>query len=162
STTYSPPCWNCASHSIVCHEFGHISLYMLGLGAVGNGGFHEGYADSFATMVNDDDVFARGQFMNGSSGREDPTGSSINCQYPISVHPTSECNCIDVHKAGQLLSGPWVRIRRAFKAQYGVVDGLERARALFGRWSFVTLGGTSDCDAANPAILEEVLGVCKS
>lgn len=90
---------------------------------------------------------------------DDPTSSGINCQYPL---PNGVCDCgtEDGHSEGQLLSGPWVRIRTGLKASsYGETVGLERARQLFGRWTLVTMGGDGTCHSAHPGTLVEAMSV---
>jgi hypothetical protein len=153
-------CWNFGTHSWAAHEYGHVALYTLDI-AEADGAFQEGYADTYANMLNDDSVQGRGQRVDGTTIREDPTSTAINCQYPISSHTTTYCTC-DAHNAGQLLSGPWVRIRNGLKSYYGSSAGLEYARVLFGHWTLVTMGGDEDCSPAHPGVLAEVMSVTES
>jgi hypothetical protein len=146
-------CWNFATHSWAGHEFGHVALFMIDL-VEQNTAFHEGYADTYANLLNDDSVQGRQQFVNGANVRDDPTSSGINCQYPIPNNTTATCTCAEIHSAGQLLSGPWVRIRNA--------SGLEHARTLFGQWSLVTVGGDADCGSAHPGTVAELLSITDS
>ncbi len=152
--------WNCASASVTAHEYGHAALFVLELSLGGNGAFHEGFGDVYASMLNDDAVFGREHNQDDSPIREDPTSSSINCQYPIACHTTTLCECEHSHSAGQLLSGPWVRIREGLKLEYGYTDGLEAARVLFTKWSIMTIGG-SYCDSAHAGTFAEVLSLAK-
>jgi len=156
-------CYNHGSHSMVGHEYGHVALGMLGIPIGDQAGFHEGYGDTFAGMLNDDAVLGRQhRIVNGNPVpvRDDPTSSGINCQYPLGSTPLL-CNCGQEHLAGQLLSGPWVRIREGFKTYYGAGTGLSNVRTLFGDWSLVTAGGGEDCiySSAHPGTLVEVLSV---
>jgi hypothetical protein len=155
------PCFNFGSHSAVGHEYGHIALAMVDSAFAAFPSFHEGYADTYGNMLNDDSVQARGHYMNGDSVRDDPTASHINCQYPIPSNTTTACYCDEYapHAAGQLLSGPWVRIRNSFKSYYGSSTGLETARDAFGAWSLVTIGGDDDCGSAHGGTLIEVISV---
>src|SRR4029079_14056828 len=98
------------------HEYGHIALAMLGDYA---NAFHEGYADTYGNMLNDDSVQGRSHYGDGQSVGDDPTSSLINCQYPLLSSTSSRCDCGESHAAGQLLSGPWVRIRNSLKSTYG-------------------------------------------
>ncbi len=120
-------------------------------------GFDEGYADTYSYMLNDDRVFGRSLRLDGTNERNDPT--IVNLQYPI---PLGGPTCA-AHQAGQLLSGPWVRIMDSFKANYGDVAGLARARELFGRWTLVTMGGEPlpSCQSAYGGTVQEVLSVSK-
>ncbi len=154
--------WNCASASVTAHEYGHIALFMMQLPLPGNAAFHEGYGDSYASMLNDDNVFGRQHNKHNSTPiRGEPSVSPVNCQYPIANHTTAMCDCDFIHLAGQLLSGPWVRIRGSLKAKYATADGLEEARILFGRWSLITVGG-SGCNSAHSGTLSEVLTATKN
>jgi len=155
-------CWNFGSHSVAAHEYGHVALFMLDDALNFHYGFHEGFADTFGNMLNDDSVQGRQHYTSGSNFREDPTSSGINCQYPLSSNSSSPCDCDMPHKAGQLLSGPWVRIRTQLKSYYGSSAGLEYARVLFGNWTLVTLGGDDGCLSAHPGTLAEVLSVTES
>lgn len=150
--------WNCSCHAVVAHEYGHIALAMLGLPNTDYPGFDEGYADTFSFLLNDDRVFGRQLKLDGSNERNDPT--IVNLQYPITIG-SSAC---EAHQAGQLLSGPWIRIVDHFKDHYGTTDGLERARELFGRWTLITKGGEPlpSCQSAYAKTLVEVLSVSKS
>lgn len=156
-----PVRWSCGCHSIVAHEFGHVALTMIGFPRTSFPGFDEGYADTFSFMLNDDSVLGRQQNLDGTNLRDDPTSSGVNCQYPIPLHPTQNCDC-GAHNAGQLLSGPWVRIIRAFKTHYGDAAGLEEARDLFGRWTLITVGGDdSECHSAWPKTVDEIVAIAK-
>jgi hypothetical protein len=157
-------CWNMGSHSVVTHEIGHQVHWDFG---VQDGeAFMEGYADCFAIFTNDDVVQGR-WLWDTSSGpmhvRDDPTSSNINCQYPISTSSPALCQCTaGPHNGGQLLSGPWVRILRGFRDEYGEDVGLDKARELFGAWSNVMLGINDNCNGANEDVLIEILGVAGS
>jgi hypothetical protein len=153
--------WNCASHSVVTHEYGHCGLDFLGIDFGDQPGFHEGFGDAFNTMVNDIDVMAPSQNYDGSSIRPDPTSTGVNCQYPLTEHSSApHCLC---YASGQnygplaLTSGPWVRIRQGFKAAYGSETGLHYARTIFGNWCLITLGGDETCQALHPGSIAEVL-----
>lgn len=155
-------CWNLGSHSATCHEYGHVALLILdGIEfATTYPAFHEGYADTYGNMVNDDSVQGRSHHTDGTPIRDDPTLPTINCQYPLPSF-SEHCSCGTSHLAGQLLSGPWVRIRETMKSSYGSSLGLARARRLFGNWSLVTLGGDDGCGSAHPGTLVEVNTVAK-
>jgi hypothetical protein len=157
-------CYNMATHSTVAHEFGHVALFMIDESLNGFRAFHEGYGDSYAMLLNDDPVLGREQWMNGTDFRADPTSVGINCQFPLPTTSSGPCSCVEFeeHEAGQLLSGPWVRIRNGLKGYYGNSTGLEYARVLFGNWSLVTLGGDDGCGSAHPGTLTEVLSVTES
>lgn len=158
----NPVRWSCGCHSIVGHEYGHVALSMIGFPRATYPGFDEGYADTFSYMLNDDSVMGRLLNRDGTNLRDDPTSGSVNCQYPIPDHLTLNCDC-GSHKAGQLLSGPWVRIVRGFKVLYGNdAKGLEAARDLFGRWTLVTIGGDdSACHSAFLKTVDEIVQIAK-
>ncbi len=159
--------WNCASHSVVGHEYGHAALDMVGLRSADMPAFHEGFADTYSYMVNDNSVFGPQQYANYGNVREDPSSTAVNCQFPLPSTGVCLCDpndlgCLCGHAAGQLLSGPWVRIRNNYKTHYGATTGLEYARVLFGRWALVTLGGDDDCHTAYEGTLIEANSVADS
>jgi hypothetical protein len=149
---------NFATHTAICHEYGHVALSILGISAADQRAFHEGFADSYSYMVNDTSVMGPQQTIStGAPIRPDPSSSAVDCQYPLGA--LSPCLCSDPYQAGQLLSGPWVRIRVAFEGFYGATTGLQYARKLFGKWALITIGGDDQCDSADPHTLHEV-AVC--
>ncbi len=149
--------WNAASHSTIAHEFGHALLHIVAPELFGVSGFHEGFADSFSTLLLDISVQGPSQRMDGGNIRDDPT--VVNCQYPLT---TSECGCAAAHSTGQLLSGIWVRIRTGLKSYYGNSTGLNHARTIFGQWAMVTSGGDETCEGAYPGTLIELLSLFPS
>jgi hypothetical protein len=159
------PCYNFGNHSIAAHEFGHWSLHIVThpYGAISmQPHFHEGYADSFGTMLNDYNIQGPHLFFDGSNAHDDPTESHINCQYPTPDEPEGACFCGSPHGAGQLLSGVWVRIREGYKIEYGQEEGLELAREAFGAWTLITAGQESaTCNTAHPGTAIEVLDVVR-
>jgi hypothetical protein len=102
-------------------------------------------------VLNDDPVSGRLHFGYTDHIRDDPR--IANCQYPLD--PYHPCTC-DIHSAGQLLSGVWVRILEGLKDEHGEEEGLERARQLFVDWTLVTLGGEDACNGAYTATAMEV------
>ncbi|MBX3377030.1 MAG: hypothetical protein KF678_08510, partial [Phycisphaeraceae bacterium] len=155
--------WNCASHSVIGHEFGHAMLASLGITTAAQPAFHEGFADAYDNMMNDSNVAGPSQRTNGGNIRDDPRSQHINCQYPLTQHGTMHphCGCFDPegdpYIALPLTSGVWVRIRVGFKNEYGDDDGLDKARTLFGNWCLLTAGGDEQCQGLHPGSLLEVL-----
>jgi hypothetical protein len=158
------PCWHYGNHTVTAHEFGHRALDMIDPSFFDDPDqwpFHEGYADTFANMLNDFSIQGPGQYQGGANSRDDPTKAHINCQYPITgTQPGSCgcCNCDSPHNAGQLIAGVWVRMRNSFKDTYGPEDGLERARSAFGLWSLLATGVDTDCNTAHGGTYMELLG----
>ncbi len=153
--------WNNGSHSSFAHEYGHVALFMLhGSFNIYFSGFHEGFGDTFGNLLNDDTVQGREHKIGGGNIRDDPTETYIDCDYPAGSNHQTYCNC-EEHAAGQLLSGPWVRISNALKSYYGSSAGLARARVLFGQWAVATLGGDGIefCDSPHSGNLAELLGL---
>jgi hypothetical protein len=153
--------WNCATHSIIAHEFGHCLLDNLGITTVMQRGFHEGFSDVFNAMLKDINVMGPSQRTNGDNIRDDPRLQHINCQFPLTQYSTSHqyCGCFHPdapYLPSQLTAGVWVRIRIGFKEVYGNVNGLDNACTLFGNWCLLTVGG-DDCQGLHPGSLAEVL-----
>ncbi len=151
-------CWNNGNHSAAAHEYGHIALYMLHSGFPISTGFHEGFADTFGNLVNDDSVQGRAVRTNGGNLRDSPIENWVNCQY--GAPDTAYCGCLP-HKGAPLLSGPWLRITNDLKSYYGTTTGLERSRSLLGLWTLATVGGdgAQDCDNPHAGNLAELLGL---
>ncbi|MFN0133790.1 MAG: hypothetical protein ACKVW3_14825 [Phycisphaerales bacterium] len=151
--------WNMCYSSLFPHEFGHYLADSLGTDYAYE--FGEGLAMAFSNLVNNDRVQGR-SFLTNTGPVDihlwnDPTDSSINCQYPSS--PTSSpCPCDGGHLAGQLLAGVWLRITDGMVAQHGATNGLEIARSLFMNWILLTAGAPLDgCNSADEETLDEVL-----
>lgn len=157
-------CRNTSYSGIIAHEFGHYIHTALGFpnGTVSQS-FTEGFADAYAIMVNDRREIGRAIRDDESNLRDDPTDSTINCQYPITNGSPEICRCSGLtggspHNAGQLLSGIWLRMIDEFRGEYGGTNGLEYARNLHVRWALVTAAlPTSSCSSATCATLNEVL-----
>ncbi|MFN0130929.1 MAG: hypothetical protein ACKVW3_00100 [Phycisphaerales bacterium] len=154
-------CRNMAYSGIIAHEFGHFIDWALGISA--SGSFGEGFADTYAIMVNDRREQGRMYNENNDNLRDDPTGSGINCQWPINSSSPEICRCDGLsgggnHNAGQLLSGIWLRILDGLRAEHGSTTGLARARTVHVAWCLLTVGtSTSSCSPASCATLVEVL-----
>lgn len=149
--------YSCASPSIITHEYGHRAHRMLGLYDGVHAAWREGYSDSYAQVVLDDNVMGREQYKNGTAIRNDPTLDTVDCQWPLADPANGPpCDCSVPHLAGQLLSGVWGHLRQEFKNEYGAVSGLLGARVVFGNWSLITIG-TDNCNSASTATLLEVL-----
>jgi hypothetical protein len=149
-------CWTWGTHAVAAHEFGHVALFMVDEDYGAYYPFHEGYADTYANLLNNESVQGRSHWRDGATVREDPRSSHINCQYPVGSNNTGECTCNFTAKAGQLLSGIWLRIRDGYEET--VPSGAERVRNLFGEWTLITLGGEPNtCNPAYDTTAAEIL-----
>jgi hypothetical protein len=162
---------NSAYSSIIAHEYAHYALHDV-RPAISFGAFHEGFADAFHHLLNDDDVVGRDARHNPNTGQGVHIRQPLvaDCQYPLQMPPNNQpsCRCDFVHQSGQLLSGAWLRILgdesagTGFRGVYGHAAGLEKARQLFIDWMLITTGTTTNCSTndkhgASTATLIEVL-----
>src|SRR5690606_19906473 len=139
-------CVNTAFSTVVSHEYGHFIVHRLGLL---QGPFGEGFSDSVSVMLWDTGIMGEDFFGPGLVVRDltrDPPEFKFPCVDPIP------------HNCGQVLGGPWWRIRENLGVTHGLTDGLEVARALVVGWSMLTLG-VSGFDAAHPRTVVEVLTI---
>jgi hypothetical protein len=141
-------CANTAYTTVVSHEFGHWIVSRLGVGGTGlpQNAFGEGYGDTNAELLWNDNVVGRGFLGTQSSYVRDPIASNI--QYPCSQ---------EIHTCGMVISGAWWRIRSNFANVYGDPVALERARQLEVNWALITTGGPDSSNAAGPGTAIEVL-----
>lgn len=140
-------CNNTAFSSVVAHEYGHHIVNQLGLG---QGGFGEGFADTVAMLLYNDNIVGRQFFTSGGAVRNPATA---NQQYP--------CSSTAVHTCGQILGGVWWETKVNFDGTYGTTDGIEFTRQLQVDWAQVTLGGQGSdfLQSAHPTTAIEVLTV---
>ncbi|MBL9030756.1 MAG: hypothetical protein JNM80_03500 [Phycisphaerae bacterium] len=152
--------WNMCYSSLYPHEWGHYLESQIGLSI--SDSFSEGFADSFAVIVNDDYVQGRAhQTFSGIDFHIRPDPRTPNCQYPVGSSTPLECKCLAYggsnHNVGQIVSGVWVRIIEGMKSTYGASTGLENARTLFIAWMLQTAGATDTCNPIDCTTLTEVL-----
>jgi hypothetical protein len=138
-------CANTSYTTVIAHEYGHFIVNRLNRS---QGAFGEGYGDTVAELLWDDQGLARGFYLSGPTAPlRDPIVANI--QYPCSS---------EIHTCGMMLSGVWWRIRTNMGAFYGPAAGLTATQQLEVSWSLMTIGGPGgQAIAAQTAI--EVLTV---
>jgi hypothetical protein len=152
SSTSSTTCANTAFSTVISHEYGHFIVDRLG---IAQNSFGEGYGDTNAEMIWDDNVTGRGFRTNVTPDYvRDPIAANI--QYPCS---SAACASLEIHCCGQIVSGVWWRIRTNFGTLLGSSAGLDLARQREVAWSLITTGGPSSSNSAGPSTAIEVLTV---
>ncbi len=147
STNFYPAgagCNNTAIPSVVAHEYGHHIVNRLGLA---QGAFGEGFSDTMALLLYNDQIVGRGFSTTGGSIRNPDTQ---NQQFP--------CSSGAIHTCGMIIGGVTWDIRSGLITRYGSVTGLETARQTHVNWALVTLGGQG-LNSAHPTTALEYLGV---
>jgi hypothetical protein len=147
STNFYPAaggCNNTAIPSVVAHEYGHHIVNRLGLA---QGAFGEGFSDTMALLIYNDQVVGRGFTSTGGLIRNPDTA---NQQFP--------CSSTAIHTCGQIIGGVTWDIRTGLINRYGSTTGLETARQTHVSWALVTLGGQG-LNSAHPTTALEYLSV---
>jgi hypothetical protein len=142
-------CPNSAYSTVVSHEYGHFIVNRLTLA---QNAFGEGYGDTVASMVWDDQAVGRGFFGQQGVALRDPIAANI--QYPCSA----SCGG-GIHCCGQQLSAVWWRIGVNMRAEFGSGPGFEMTRERFVAWSLITPGGPNSSNAIGPATAIQVLTI---
>jgi hypothetical protein len=147
-------CANMAYSTVISHEYGHFIVESLGLA---QNSFGEGYSDTNAAMIWNDNVSARGINGTPDSFGRDPVAADV--QYPCSnpACPLDSLGNPEIHCCGQILSGVWWGIRSNYGTLMGDPAGLEAARSLEVAWSLITTGGESSTNPAGYSTAIQVL-----
>ncbi len=119
-------CRNSAYSSVIAHEYGHFTVFSLGLA---QGAFGEGFSDVVANLQYNDHIIGRD--FRGPGTRIRNTVAA-NRQFPCSG---------GVHFCGQLVAGVWWDIKKNIEDAMGESEGLDYTRQLFTSWARITIGG---------------------